>query len=61
MAYAVYNKETKAYFAGFDGVNPIWVSEKAQARHMDMQSAKTQAALFICHNMPVQRKPVRVN
>jgi hypothetical protein len=57
--YGIMRKDNKQYFAGFsDDGSTIW-AEKEKAYAMDLQHAKTQAALFLSsvNNIPIQRKP----
>lgn len=58
MTYAVYNKETKKFFAGFTSGGKVKWASKSGAKKMTHLAAKGQAALLICHDYPVQRKPV---
>lgn len=57
--FAVTNKAANKFFAGFDASDAIiWTANKAEAKAMTHQGAKTQAALFIANGVNAQRKPV---
>lgn len=60
--YAVMNKDTKKFFAGWNGLNAIWVSELTEAKPMTRTDARGQALCFLAGETPVnvQQKPVRI-
>lgn len=59
--YAVLNKQTKTYFAGFNPDHSVaWVDDIQNAKGMEKFSARNQASLLICNDHPVQNKPVRI-
>lgn len=56
--FAIKNKVTGLYFAGFGVANEILWGTAEHAVRKSEQFARAQAALFACNDSRVQRKPV---
>jgi hypothetical protein len=59
MAYAIKNKKTGLYFAGFSGGEAVW--DDTPCTYADRLYAQTQADALRMFDRGVQRKPVQVD
>lgn len=62
MLYAIKNKQTKEFFAGFDSNdNAMWTTDVSKAWKEDwVVKAELQASLLFSTNKMVQKRPVRI-
>jgi hypothetical protein len=58
MNFAIKHKVTGLYFAGFGSSNEVLWDVADRASLKTEQAARAQAALFVCNDSRVQRKPV---
>ena len=58
--YGIIHKETKKYFAGFNGLETVWTDVRQEAWKNTHMMAKAQASLLACNDVKIQKKPVTV-
>lgn len=58
MTYAILNKDTGSYFAGFDSDGAVLWGPASDAWQNRRDVAEGQARLLICCGANVQKKPV---
>lgn len=62
MAYAIKNKQTKEFFAGFDSNDKaLWTADEWKAWNDDwIVKAELQARLLFSTNKMIQKRPVKI-